>query len=337
MIPSLPIGVVVIGRNEGERLQRCLQSLRSDRSSIVYVDSGSTDGSVEYAKSIGVEVVELDMSRPFTMARGRNAGFQRLMQVCPDAVYVQFVDGDCEVADGWIATAESVLNSETNVVGVCGRRREKAPHASLYNLLCDLEWDKPPGETKACGGDVMFRAAAFSKSGGFNEHMIAGEEGELCFRLREAGWKLMRIEHEMTRHDAAITQFSQWVKRAVRGGHAFAEGAFLHGRSPERYNVRSTRSAFVQGIAVPVLCFLLIFLSITVSPVIAAALLVPFCGYLIIGFRVYRHSRQRGWTHGISLMNAWYCLLAKPAEGLGVLKFWLNQLAGRRSGLIEYK
>ena len=100
------IGVVAIGRNEGERLRRCLECARPAWAlTIVYVDSGSTDDSIALARSRGVEVVELDMSAPFSAARARNAGFERLSQIDPGVRFVQFLDGDCEVADGWLDRA----------------------------------------------------------------------------------------------------------------------------------------------------------------------------------------------------------------------------------------
>src|SRR4051812_26981123 len=96
------VGVVAIGRNEGERLRRCIDGLVGRGVSIVYVDSGSTDDSNAMARSREVEVVELDMSRPFTAARARNAGFERLSRINPGVRFVQFLDGDCEIADGWL-------------------------------------------------------------------------------------------------------------------------------------------------------------------------------------------------------------------------------------------
>src|SRR5262245_15725439 len=89
------LGIVTIGRNEGERLRRCLNSLVRHGLPIVYVDSNSNDGSVELARSLGVEVVELDTSRPIGASRARNEGFERLCQIHPDLRFVQFVDGDC--------------------------------------------------------------------------------------------------------------------------------------------------------------------------------------------------------------------------------------------------
>ncbi|BBH45959.1 hypothetical protein KU43P_24360 [Pseudomonas sp. KU43P] len=226
------IGVVVIGRNEGMRLERCLASLAKGADQVVYVDSGSTDGSVQRARSHGVEVLALDMSIPFTAARARNEGFACLLQLCPNLRHVQFVDGDCEVVAGWLASAQAFLDGHPEVAVVCGRRRERFPERSIYNHLCDLEWDTPVGEAKACGGDALMRVEAFRDVSGYRPGLIAGEEPELCVRLRARGWKIWRLDAEMTLHDAAMTRFSQWWRRCIRGGYAFAEGAYLHGYPP---------------------------------------------------------------------------------------------------------
>ena len=215
------IGVVAIGRNEGERLRRCLLSLEKagPGRATVYVDSGSEDGSVELARSMGVEVVELDMTRPFSAARARNAGFERLKEVAPGLKYAMFLDGDCEVADGWLARGRLELEARPKAAVACGRRREMFPEASVYNRLADLEWDSPIGEAITCGGDSMIRAEAFEEVGGFDPTASAGEEPELCQRLRQAGWTVWRVDAEMTRHDLAMTRFRQWWRRQYRSGY----------------------------------------------------------------------------------------------------------------------
>ena len=136
-------GVVVIGRNEGDRLRRSLESVRSQTDRIVYVDSGSTDGSVTLARSLGADVVELDMSKPFTMARGRNAGFYRLLDLYPDVQFVQFLDGDCEMVSGWLQRGQDEMRDKTHAAVVSGRRREYEPQRSIYHRLVDMEWDTP--------------------------------------------------------------------------------------------------------------------------------------------------------------------------------------------------
>ena len=94
---QMTIGIVIIGRNEGERFQNCIRSLEGVSDRVVYVDSGSTDNSVNWAKDAGFQVETLPADRPFTAARARNAGYRRLVQQFPDTVFIQFMDGDCQL------------------------------------------------------------------------------------------------------------------------------------------------------------------------------------------------------------------------------------------------
>ncbi len=328
-IPSLKkIGLVAIGRNEGKRLQQCLKSVLGQVEVIVYVDSGSTDGSVELARSLGVEAIELDLSTPFTAARARNTGFARLLEIDPQLEFVQFVDGDCEVVEGWIDAYQELV-AQPSVAVVCGRRRERYPDASIYNRLCDLEWDTPIGETKACGGDAMMRVAAFQQVGGFNPTLIAGEEPELCLRLRQKGWKILRLDAEMTIHDAQMEKFSQWWKRAVRAGHAYAEGAWLHGAEPEHHWVKESQSIWFWGL-LPLVTFGLIWPSHGWS-------LLLLAGYPVMTYKIYRYTQTRDLKPVDSRIYTLFCMLGKFPNLLGQLKFHLNQRLGRQNKLIEYK
>ncbi|MFW8595362.1 glycosyltransferase [Cribrihabitans neustonicus] len=312
------LGAVVIGRNEGERLARCLASLQGQVAQLVYVDSGSTDGSVEMARQMGAGVVELDMARPFTAARARNAGLAALRG---DLDLVQFVDGDCEVDAAWLPAATRFLAANPGVAAVCGRRRERFPEASVYNRLCDAEWDTPAGETASCGGDVLMRAGALRAAGGYREGLIAGEEPELCLRLRRAGWRIWRLEAEMTRHDAAMRRFGQWWQRSRRAGHAFAEGAALHGKAPERHWVTETRRALLWGAVLPGVLLL------------AALLFGPWAlaGLLIYPAQVLRLLPRLGAERAVFLV------LGKFAEAAGVVEFHWHRFRGASSGLMEYK
>src|ERR1700722_11500534 len=242
MIPN-DIGVVAIGRNEGERLLNCLASVISGTGNIVYVDSGSSDGSIAAAQHVGAVVVRLDLTQPFTAARARNEGFAALKAVRPDICFVQFLDGDCILVHSWLEKARAFIEQRKDTAIVCGRRRERHPTASFYNQLCDLEWDTPIGEALACGGDALVRVEAFEAVGGFRPQLIAGEEPELCVRLRERGRKIWRVDAEMTQHDMAMIHFSQWWARAVRGGYGMAEVSQLYRKSPLRIWRRETASA----------------------------------------------------------------------------------------------
>ena len=214
------------------------------------------------------------------------------------------------------------LDDHPKVAAVCGRRRETAPEASVYNRLIDLEWDTPVGEARACGGDALMRVAAFQEVGGFDPGLIAGEEPELCQRFRRAGWTIWRLDAEMTLHDAAISRFSQWWRRARRAGHAFAEGAAMHGRGPDRHNVRPLRSILMWAVVLPLLalCGVLV-----VWPWGLLAL-------LIWPAQVVRLTRRDGdWA------RAGFLVLGKFPEALGAFDYWINKIRGRKIGLIEYK
>ncbi|KIC30206.1 glycosyltransferase [Leisingera sp. ANG-S5] len=311
------IAAVVIGRNEGERLIRCLQSLRGQVQQLVYVDSGSTDGSAAAARDMGAEVVALDLSQPFTAARARNAGLAVLET---GIEFVQFVDGDCEVNPDWIATAADFMQANPKAAVACGRRRERFPEMSVYNRLCDAEWDTPVGEAKACGGDALMRVAAVYTAGGYRDGLIAGEEPELCLRLRRAGWQVWRLEAEMTLHDAQMLRFGQWWNRSRRAGHAFAEGAALHGTGPERHWVAETRRALLWGAILPA--------AIVMAGLLRPALLLAA---LIYPAQVLRLSRRMGFEQAL------FSVLGKFAEAAGALEFYWRRWRGSARGILEYK
>ena len=316
------LAAIAIGRNEGARLIACLDSLAGRVERLVYVDSGSTDGSQAAAAARGAEVVALDLSVPFTAARARNAGLGQLMQDGAPPRLVQFLDGDCVLEPGWLDTASAFLEAHSDVAVACGRRREIAPEASLWNRLIDAEWDTPLGEAKACGGDALMRADALRAVGGYNPALIAGEEPELCVRLRAAGWRIWRLDAPMTRHDAAMTRFGQWWTRSKRAGHAFAEGFALHGAPPERHYATEVRRIAVWGILLP-LCILA--LALLVSP--WALLLAAIWPLQVLRLHLKGYDRAQ----------ALFLTLSKFPEAEGVLLYLWRRLRRGRVRLIEYK
>jgi glycosyltransferase involved in cell wall biosynthesis len=319
-------GVVAIGRNEGDRLKQCLKSVLA-ATQIIYVDSGSTDGSVQWAKELGIAVVELDLTSPFTAARARNAGFRRLQELAPDLLYVQFIDGDCELDRSWPTAAMSFLNSNDGVCAVLGRRRERYPDRSIYNRMCDREWDIPLGEVLACGGDVMMRVKPFKATGGYCDELIAGEEPELCVRLRAAGWKVWRLDHEMTLHDAAMVQFGQWWRRQVRSGYAFAHGAYLHGQGPERHWVWESRRSLLWSIVLPLLSIG----AMTIFGLWGALAL------LVYPLQILRRMTRMTDSWLSRAQFSFFEQLSRFPEAIGQLRFARDRLLGRRGRLIEYK
>lgn len=321
------IGAIVIGRNEGQRLVNCFESIQPQFQYIVYVDSGSTDESLSYARKAGIHAISLDLKTPFTAARARNVGARCILELYPQLEFLQFIDGDCEIRDGWVASARSFLEDNADYAVVCGRRRERYPERSIYNQLCDVEWDTPIGDTLSCGGDSMMRVTAYKQVNGFNDNLIAGEEPELCFRMRAKGWRIRRLDIEMTLHDAAMTRVNQWWKRSVRSGYAYALGVSLHGNSPHGYWVRELRRVYFWAIGLPVICGL----STLVSPYGLLFLLL----YPTQILRLAIKSRRRkipSWFWSISMV------FGKFAEAQGAVKFKLDSLLDtQKVKIIEYK
>lgn len=323
------VGAVVIGRNEGERLKQCMKSVLGQIDKILYVDSGSTDGSAEYVKSIGVDVLPLDMNLPFSAARARNIGFKLLNEKNDELQYIQFIDGDCQCCEGWLVYAYTYLQNNETVAVVAGKRSEKYPEKSIYNMLCDIEWNTPTGEAKACGGDFMIRKKAFKQVGGFNDTVIAGEEPELCYRLKKKNWSIIRLDHPMTIHNAEIIHFSQWWKRCQRSGHAYAQGLFLHIHDGKKYCLKESIRIWFWAIIFPTFIFISsVFINIY-SIFIATAYIFQF---VRIVFRNYKRIKK----FKLSSIYALFTIIGKWPEFIGQLIFLKKKLLKEKFTIIEY-
>ena len=348
------IGFVVIGRNEGERLRHCIESIReqslalervaeADKFSsnnreknktfypIVYVDSGSSDGSVAFAKSSGCYTVQLDSTTmPFTAARARNAGLEHLLENFPAIQWVQFVDGDCSLQPGWLPKAITYLSVNPRVAIVCGRRREVYPQKTIYNALCDMEWDTPVGEAQSCGGDFLARRVALESVKAFNPEMIAGEEPEMCFRLRKEKWRIWRLGEEMTSHDAAMTRFHQFWLRNKRAGYAYAERCFMHATKKRPYCVREVISICLWALFIPGLIIMFV-------PVLPAISILLFLSYPSMIVRVFIRRLKLRNTIRRSVVYSVLTMVGKFPQFIGVAKFAVGKIAKSGSTIIEYK
>jgi cellulose synthase/poly-beta-1,6-N-acetylglucosamine synthase-like glycosyltransferase len=330
------LGLVVIGRNEGLRLAQCLASVR-DIKNRVYVDSGSSDGSIALAQREGVTVVELAVPPHFTAARARNAGLKQLLLENPDLEFVQMVDGDCEVRPDWILTALAALAAEPDLALVFGRRRERFPDVSVYNALCDDEWNVPVGEASGCGGDALFRVAALQQVDFYNSTMIAAEDTEMCMRLRKRGWKLRRIDAEMTLHDAAITRLRQWWNRTRRSGHGFGELAYLHPDSKYPNWRRTVRSIVAWGGLMPSAFLVALLFALRAGLASWLAPLLLLAPWPLRMIQLARRQRQRGLSWKVACASGILLMLGKVPQFFGLIGYHLDRATGHASRLIEYK
>lgn len=329
--PGQSIAIVAIGRNEGERLKSCLRTIVGAARTVIYVDSGSVDGSPAYAASVGCRVVALDPARPFSAARARNEGFACLMEQDPDVPFIQFLDGDCDLVEGWLDHGLAALSAQEDVAIVCGHVRELHPEATIYNKLCDLEWQQQPGETRSSGGRFMIRSEVFKAAGGFRPDVIAAEDDEFCIRVRGLGWRILQLDAEMARHDMAMTRFNEWWRRSKRTGHAFAHVADLHGRGEERYFVQDVRRIWIWALVLPILALGLAPFTRGIS------LLALLCAYALQFARTYSRGRKRGWNAREALIYSTFTALFKFPALLGLLEYHWRQKRGDAFTIIEYR
>ena len=321
------LGVVILGRNEGERLRSCFESVRRNAGTVVYVDSGSTDGSIELAIANGIEVVHLDMSRPFNCARARNAGFDRLCKISHSLTFVQFVDGDCEVIDGWLESAEAFLTERSDVACVCGRLQERFPETSIYNRILDIAWQLPPGNVAACGGLAMMRTDVFTKLGGFREDLFAGEDNDLSLRMRAAGWTIWCLARPMAWHDAEMLRFSQWWTRNTRTGFGYAQWAHMYGVSSERGLLLQ---AMRPALWVALLPLATLALSLFWSPLALLSLLA-------YPLQIFRLAARVSGSPSTRVAHGFFIVLGKLPELVGQLQFWVTGRPRRGANPFDYK
>ncbi len=327
------ISVVVIGRNEGERLERCLRSVQAadtggNAIELIYVDSDSTDGSPERARALGARVLRVRPTRP-SAAIGRNAGWR-----AATGSHVLFLDGDTVLERDFLPAALRELHTSPEIAVVWGHRREIAPSASLYNRVLDLDWIYPPGDTEFCGGDALFRREVLERSGGFDDTLIAGEEPELCARLRAMGYRIRHIDLPMTGHDLAITHWRQYWRRAERAGHAYAEVSARFADTPfPLWSRESRRNLWHGGVVVG---------GLTIIPLALLAGMpgLAVAGVAVAGGIVARTAWRARWKSanpGTLLTYALHSHLQQVPILWGQLARRRDRRRGRVRGLIEYK
>ena len=317
------VGVVVIGRNEGQRLVLCLESILGLDVPCVYVDSQSSDKSVGEADKRGVITVVLDDSSPINASRARNVGFEKIIECFPNIDYVHFIDADCELNENWLVDACQTLDGDNAVSIVVGRLHEKYRNQTIYMRLCDIDWYIKPGYTKKCGGIFTVRRQVYSELGGFDTSLIAGADPEFCHRLRQKGGKVLVRDADMGTHDSAMYQFSQWWRRATKVGYAYANGA--------QWSGRQAKSALLWGALIPLLILaVVLFLS--------HWFLLLFGVYAVQVARVYFSKIDIGTLDRYDrLVYALFCVLAKFPQAEGAMNYLINTWLGKKQKLIEYK
>lgn len=310
---SVTLGFVVIGRNEARHLADCIGALPHDIP-IVYADSASIDDSLTIARNAGAKTVALTAPPRLTAARGRNAGLAQLLEIAPQTTLVHMIDGDVVLDRDWIATAEAAMAQNPRLAAIFGQLRERHPEASIYNRICDREWRVPPGKVAACGGIAMFKVEAIQSVGGYNDAIPAGEEPDLCLRMRGKGWEIECLQDFMGTHDAGLTTFGLWWQRARRGGYGYAEHVLRNRLNSDPNWVRQVLSIGAWGGAIPLFQVL--------AAIFAPKLLIlPVILWLAMGLRISAKEHTNFASAADAIKFGFLTMIGKFAQLLGMLDF----------------
>ena len=328
------IDCVVIGVNAAATLHRCLSSIINcdyprDALNIVYVDGGSIDESPAIAESFAdVRIVGLDLEHP-TPGLGRNRGWK--VGVAP---LVQFLDSDTVLDKDWFRRA--VKEFQADVGAVAGNRNEIHPEKSVYNWIGNLEWNGSPGDAECFGGDVLIRRQALEDTCGYDDELVGGEDPELSVRIRSFGWRIRQIDVEMTRHDLAMTKFTQYFRRVYRSGYAFAavidrcsdKGIMIWRKEFRRILIRG--GGFVGFSLLAALTFFLP--PSTLETLIAGVLLFGSALVLLFYPRLFRvgyFMEDKQLNRNQARVYAWHCSLVVLPDIVGAARFYLGKIFNR--------
>jgi GT2 family glycosyltransferase len=294
---------------------------------VVYVDSCSQDNSVQQARELTPHVLVLDNPELLSAARARNEGAQYVFKELPDTKYLQFIDGDTVIDSEWLKHGIALLEQRPGVGATFGSLRELNPDFSIYNRMCDAEWDPASeGEASHCGGNMLVSREVFEAIGGYRSHIIDSEDIDLGERIRAAGHSIWFLIVPMGKHDVAISKFSQWWRRAVRNGHGLAQLADTHGRAGDRSRIIAVVKTLIWGLALPAAALVSLFWW----PRISLLFLVP---YLALALRMFSRSARKPFD----LVYALFTALVKIPLSYGILKYGWRKVRRVDPKLIEYK
>ena len=196
------ISAIVIGRNEGARLDTCIQSihqaLRFLQHEIIYVDSRSGDDSIARAKAHDARCYLLETEHT-TAGLGRFVGTKEAR-----GEYLLFLDGDMQLAPSFCEKAMMTMAAR-DADGCTGIREDiymkNGEIAGRNENYFDCTAERIVPEF---GGALFIKKEALEKAGGWSPDTIACEESELHARLRAAGCTIIEIPVKMITHTDAV-------------------------------------------------------------------------------------------------------------------------------------
>lgn len=232
-----PVDVVVPfagtpGELEEVRRRMARLELR-DRDTIVLVDNTPGHGPASGDPFPVINAVEFP-TPPYARNRGAERG---------SAEWVVFLDADVVPPPDLLDLYFEPPPSDRSAIIAGGVVDEpvppSGPAAARYNhLRRTMSQDMTLGYGPRWGfpqtANVAVRRAAFEAVGGFRDHIFNGEDADLTYRLREAGWEVERRERAVVVHLSRKSAYAIARQKAIHGSAA----AWLNERYPGSFQPR---------------------------------------------------------------------------------------------------
>jgi rhamnosyltransferase len=248
------ISVVIPVKNGGERLRRCLEAIRGqsieDEVEVIVVDSGSTDGSQELARSLGAAVHEIP-PEAFNHGATRTLG----AQLAGGEIVVFTVDDALPVGDTWLEALTAPLRDEDDVAGTYSRQiayDDAPPHQRFYidyryGPEARIQRAASPSELTVANTLFSDVSSAIRKSilerFPFANDIVIAEDLEWASRVLLAGYAIAYVPDSVVRHSHTYS-LAGIFKRYFDQGAAAEHSYMAAGRSSPA-SVRGEGLAFV--------------------------------------------------------------------------------------------
>ena len=227
------VSVVVCSHNGAGTLHDCLEGVREldyPEFEVIIVDDGSTDATGAIAAEYGFRVIATDNAG---LASARNVGLEEAT-----GEIVAYLDDDARPDPDWLTYLARAFR-EGDYAGVGGPNIAPAGDGSIAECVANA----PGGPTHVLTSDreaehipgcnMAFRRASLEAVGGFDPRFrVAGDDVDVCWLLRERGWKLGFAPAAVVWHHRRNSVRAYWRQQKAYGR---AE-ALLERKWPEKYN-----------------------------------------------------------------------------------------------------
>lgn len=289
---KIDLSVVIITKNEEEMIRNCIESVilsveyavKKDTISsyeIILSDSASTDKTIEISKEYPITIVQLDKRWPLSAAAGRYIG-----NLYSNGKYVFFMDGDCIVDQEWIHRSIPYLEEE-NVAGIDGIEEEFIdPSSPFYNYFPN-EPNKEIVEVEVLG-KAIFKKSVLDDVGSYNPYLIGAEDRDISYRVKDSGYKLLRLPFVYVTHHWAKKSGKLTLGRYLKSVYVWSRGegealrySIKNKRIAKKYILRYINTFYLGFYGKVLLSLSLVYLNILTVTYFTETLEISFLTFLL--------------------------------------------------------